>query len=284
MSLYVEIQKHAKTSSGEVDLFKALQKSFKTFADVMNVHGTKYQMKFNNPLDITEEISCEIADLLIFVYDENEARFTYLQNKKAYSSTYLPNGEISIPLRQHYLLGNFPIIKAKNKSIFIPSTIFSGRILDSIGSLGVFYTDSLGLINMDYSIMNLMHTTELYTNLDYSSNKPKKFLFNGIPLNTRKIKGYLEIESCPDLVYFEQSIKALKIGEPIVASSPYISDYVLSLVEDAIRNNECEFSSVDDILKLRQKLSISRSQDINAIIASKDLPNFKLAVINVKKN
>lgn len=82
MSLYVEIQKHAKTSSGEVDLFKALQKSFKTFADVMNVHGTKYQMKFNNPLDITEEISCEIADLLIFVYDENEARFTYLQNKK----------------------------------------------------------------------------------------------------------------------------------------------------------------------------------------------------------
>lgn len=179
MSLYVEIQKHAKVSSGEVELFKALQKSFRTFADVMNVHGTKYQMEFTNPLDITEEVSCEIADLLIFVYNENEARFTYLQNKKAYSSTYLPNGEISIPLRQRYLLGNFPIIKAKNKSIYVPSTTFSSRILDSIGSLGVFYTDSLGLINMDYSIMSLMHTTELYTNLDYSSNKTKKFSFSG---------------------------------------------------------------------------------------------------------
>lgn len=252
MSLYKDIQIYAKPTNNEVALFGALLKAFSTIGDTYQVHGKKYQVKFDNPLNTkAAQKSCEIADLLLFVYDGVNARFTFLQNKKA-KPRYIPNGTIDIPVRQRFLLGNYPDIYPAGKIVF-PQKLFSTHILDSIGSLGVFYTDPMGQINMDYSVMSLMSCLKTVNWLDYDSNASAKHVFSGIIGKVNKVKGYKEVEACSTLNDFEKHLINMEIGEPITSSNGATVHRVLEIVVSALKSIKTSHTSVSDIIKIQME-------------------------------
>ncbi|MDD3106216.1 MAG: hypothetical protein PHP65_00220 [Bacilli bacterium] len=286
MSIYHSIQSLVSFSAREEDIFRAFANSFSSIGDPLELHGTKYRVSFNNPLDVTKNVSCEISDLLLFVYKGTTARFTFLQNKKAKNTSYVPNGYNGIPLRQRHLLGDFPLITAVNKKIYFPPNLFSSRTLDSIGSLGVFYIDSSHKINMDYSVMNLMQTTGIYNSVDYDGNHNRTFSFSGKSSNIRLVKGYYEIESCSNLIDFESNILKLVIGEPITNNNYSISEFILSVVEKAIEENECRFASLDDIKIIRKEHGITKDNNLSLVLKQpqqQKQPNLKIVVINCDK-
>lgn len=290
MSLYSDIQMYAKPSAGEITLFRALLQSFSIIGEAFEVHGKKYQVKFDNPLNtLAPQKSCEIADLLLYVYDGVKARFTFLQNKKV-RHAYLPNGTIDIPLRQQHLLGKYPDIYPVGKRVF-SKTLFSGHKLDSIGSLGVFYTDSTGRINMDYSIMNLMNCLKTPTWHDFDGNKKAKFVCTGGSGVIRTIKGYDEVEACPDLIEFEKHLLNMQIGEPIESIDNELRYQVLELVESAIQSTKSTGTTLQDIRKIRLEFDkIFQRRLNNQYINNANIPNnvtdeprMNVVVINVEK-
>lgn len=284
MSIYGDIQKYATPKSSEVDQFRALMKAISKMGYTNELHGTKHQVTFDNPLATAHELSCELCDVLIFVYKKNEARYTFLQNKKTISTSYKPAYKINIPLRQKHLLGEFPYVKMRNKELSIPSDIFKNRILDSIGSIGVFYADKMGMLNMDYSIMSLMKLGKVVTKLDYDKNRSRVHEFNGVNSKVRTINHFDEVESCNNLIEFEKHLINMKIGEPITSTKQETSMYVIGLIKeilikDSSQNVEKYLNDIEKISKFNEI-----HQKINNDNSSVNYPNFKIAIIDVDNN
>lgn len=236
-------------------LFRALLKSFSVIGDAYEVHGKKYQVKFDNPLNVlAKQKSCEIADLLLFVYDGVKARFTFLKNKKV-RHAYLTNGTIDLPLRQHHLLGKYPDIYPVGQRVF-SKTLFSSHTLDSIGSLGVFYIDGTGKINMDYSIMSLMRCLKTPTWHDFDGNKKSKFVCSGSSGAIRTVKGYDEVEACTNLVQFEKHLLNMEIGEPIESIHSELRYQVLEIVENAVKSLNLPSRTRIDIRNIRSEYDV----------------------------
>lgn len=280
MSLYNDIQLHANPNSGEVALFRALKTAMSGIGYVNELHGTKYQVDFDNPLNPSKIVTCELCDLLVFVYRGTEARFTFLQNKKKFSPKYKGNDKISLPLRQRYLLGEFPQIVMKNKLLHIPKDLLNNRVLDSIGSLGVFYLDNSGKINMDYSIMSLMCTTSSYIFSDYDRNRTRTFSLSGTVNLIRTINFFQEVEACSDLTNFESYLLNMKIGEPITTSNKFESEYVLASIESILENDSKVNNKeiIGDLQNIRKEYGIQKNETRNY-----GLPAFHVAIINAEK-
>jgi hypothetical protein len=280
MPIYKDIQAYVNISSGEIDLFRGLMKAMKGIGFVDELHGTKHLAQFDNPLNTTQKISCEICDLLIFSYNGTQARFTFLQNKKNFAKSYKGINNISLPLRQRYLLGTFPLISMKNKEKHIPNDIFINRTLDSIGSLGVFYIDTSGQINMDYSIVSLMSTSGSFSAFDYEKNHNRTFSFTGVSNKIRLINSYEEVEACVDLNQFETNLMNMKIGEPISNLDKTYADYIISSIESVLGKeiNDNTENIISDLKKIRKEHNIE-SREVN----KHGIPVFHVAIINTKQ-
>jgi hypothetical protein len=281
MPLYTDIQSHTSIHSSEVDLFRGFMKALRGIGYTDELHGIKHQAQFDNPLNATKHVNCEICDILIFVYNGTQARFTFLQNKKKFSKKYKGINNISLPLRQRYLLGNFPQIFMKNKEKHIPADIFSNRSLDSIGSLGVFYIDASGRINMDYSIMSLMSTTKSFNASDYDKNHNRTYTFSGNINNIRTVHSFEEVEACINLPEFENHLLNMKVGEPLEKLEKSYANYILSSIEETISMDPFDENRdiLSDIQEIRREHEIKK-QDFNR----RSVPTFHVAVINTKKN
>ncbi len=289
MPLYTDIQAYTSIHSSEVELFRGLMMALKGIGYTDELHGTKHQAQFANPLNLKNKVNCEICDVLLFVYKGTKARFTFLQNKKNFSHKYKGINKISLPLRQRYLLGNFPSINMTNKEKNIPTDIFTTRTLDSIGSLGVFYIDSTGKINMDYSIMSLMSTSGKFSASDYDKNHNRTYSFSGTINNLRIIHSYEEVEACGDLSQFETHLLNMKIGEPLDNIEKSYANFILSSIEETlsvdVKNKiiPSYMNDVDEILsdinQIRDKLNIGKQQ-----LPSQSNPTFHVAIINANKN
>lgn len=114
---------------------------------------------------------CELADMMFIIFDEEELRLLYLQNKRA---TNVPriDGELAFKadIEQLMLLTFRPEISAQ-KGKGVPECAFHGSILadallPSIGSYGVFYQEN-GQIDMQYYPAN-----RIYYNQYSTSEKP----------------------------------------------------------------------------------------------------------------
>ena len=280
MPIYKDIQAFVNISSGEIDLFRGLMKAMKGIGFVDELHGTKHRAQFDNPLNTTQKISCEICDLLIFSYNGTQARFTFLQNKKNFAKSYKGISNISLPLRQRYLLGSFPLISMKNKEKHIPNDIFINRTLDSIGSLGVFYIDTSGQINMDYSIVSLMSTIGSFSAFDYEKNHNRTFSFTGVSNKIRLINSYEEVEACVDLNQFETNLMNMKIGEPISNLDKTYADYIISSIESVLGKeiNDNTENIISDLKKIRKEHNIE-----NREVNKHGIPVFHVAIINTKQ-
>jgi len=308
MSIYSDFQNQKLSNkSNEIDCFRGLMKAMKGIGYVNELHGTKYQVVFDNPLipHNKNDIACELCDLLILVYNKTNARFTFLQNKRKFSKNYIPNTKISLPLRQRYLLGDFPSIKMKDPSLYIPNDILVNRTLDSIGSLGVFYYEyNTGNINMDYSIMNLMNNPNSFNGYDYDKNHSRVFHFNGIVnLITTKANGFQELDACGNLIDFEKNLLNMTIGEPLNNGNHPLFDYILTLIENGIKKDKKDLiengikkdekdnsekgldeivleidNILNDINNIRKEKNIRKDEKYNF-----SMPSFNFAIINAKK-
>lgn len=235
MPLYCDIQIGISKASNEVEIFRNLLEAIKKIGFVSEMHGPKnYQVEFDDPFIEPLTTRCELCDLFILVIKDDNARFTFLQCKRDFSKKYIPNGTTSIPLRQNYLLKNKPEIYPHVKKFNIPRTLLSKSLLPSIGTLGVFYLESSGNINMDFSIMGLNHTSSIIGVADFQKNANKVYTCHGVKNQVRKLNGYDEVECLDNLNDFESYLLDLKIGEPVSSNNRLNSIFALTIAKDAL--------------------------------------------------
>lgn len=248
MSLYADIQPGLSSKSKEVTIFRELLKSLRKIGLVHEMHGPKtYQVEFRDPVFAPLTTRCELCDLFIVVLKDGKGKFTFLQCKRDFSANYLMNNITAIPIRQFYLLGYRPEIYPHTKSFIIPRTILSEALTPSIGTLGVFYLDSLGKVNMEYSVMELMHTNSSIGVVDFQKNVNKNYSFQGRYKHIRTINGYEEVERLEHLDDFEKHLLDLKIGEPITHSNQESSSFALNIAKKVLS----ESITPNDLLLLK---------------------------------
>ena len=233
----------------EVILFRKLIESLVSCTHSYELHGSKGQVKFNNPANCSSsqvDIQCELCDVAIVSFNEIEVRITFLQAKKG-NDKYTPLGHnLSLPVRQHYLLSSFPIIAPVGKAVKLyPKNTLSNKILDSIGSFGVFYKKGK-TYDMDYQIANLRNSKTIIPNFKYCSNQASKYDFIGTKNRVKSITisglAYNEVEGCDNLDSFEIYIRDMLIGDPINASNPLLLSVILKIVKsepmESLMNSE----------------------------------------------
>ncbi|HPG43498.1 MAG TPA: hypothetical protein PLJ98_06815 [Acholeplasmataceae bacterium] len=93
----------SKVASGividEVLLFKSLKESFygNTFSDI--VHGSHGMVDFIvHGYTPTKLVRCEVGDLLIVAFSNNEFRYTLMQNKTMHKKKYFGTNPLTIQL------------------------------------------------------------------------------------------------------------------------------------------------------------------------------------------
>lgn len=248
MPLYTDIQPGLSPKSKEVTIFRELLKSLRKIGIVREMHGPKtYQVEFRDPVFAPLTTRCELCDLFIVVLKNGKGKFTFLQCKRDFSANYLMNNSTAIPIRQFYLLGYKPEIYPHTKSFIIPRTILSEAIMPSIGTLGVFYLDNLGKVNMEYSVMELMHTNSTIGVVDFQKNVNKNYSFQGRYNYVKTKNGYDEVERLEHLNDFEKYLLDLKIGEPITKSNQESSSFALNIAKKVL----AESITPNDLLLLK---------------------------------
>lgn len=163
---------------------------------------------------------CELADMMFIIFDEEELRLLYLQNKRA---TNVPriDGELAFKadIEQLMLLTFRPEISVqKGKDLpecAFDSSILANALLPSVGSYGVFYQEK-GQINMQYYPANRIYYDK------YSSSKELTVRFNLNKENPkygfgekREKDGYTESIGEKTLIEFGNELVNLHIGTPI---------------------------------------------------------------------
>lgn len=105
------------------------------------------------------KFQCEISDLAFVVYSENGIKITYLQNKveKKFDKSLK---KFHIDVDQLALLKGRPVFEVKNKKSKVAKWSFNDVLynaeIESAGSYGVFYKNSLGKYDMFYCPADLL--------------------------------------------------------------------------------------------------------------------------------
>lgn len=209
----------------EVFLFKSLKEAFygNAFSDI--VHGSHGMVDFYVPgYTPSKLVRCEVGDLLIVAFNNNEIRYTLMQNKTMHKKKYFGTNPLTIPVKQHYVLANKPNIIPVGKSPYLHSSLLSSALLDSVGSYGVFYKTKLVypphsyLFNMNYMIANRLSFNSKVTPTQLIKKSKRKAKFIGEINNVVIKKGHKEIEACTNLSNFEYALRHMLIGTPVSLS------------------------------------------------------------------
>lgn len=236
-------------SIDEVLLFNSLKSAFGIDINCEIIHGQSGMVEFEVPGRIPmKKVKCEAGDLLIVVFNWREVRYTLLQNKTMHNFSYYGTGPITVPVRQHHVLADKPIVnKVGKRNPHIYPHILSSAVLDSVGSFGVFYSRKLlrqsnrVYFDMNYMIANRLAFRSRPSINQFEKNHRRVAKFQGTINNVVKKNGYYEVEACSCLWDFELALKNMLIGTPItlVATDSRVKSHPLLkfLVEIAVQEN-----------------------------------------------
>lgn len=253
MTFGLDLQKHfeskAKDAMSEEEMFKNLIDSFKKIHGenkVYNFHGNTHQVEFNSGRD--GKLTRELCDLAIISYSskKNEARITFLQNKKQLN--YLKRRNFKAEMGQVELLSKRPEIKGVNK--FKPhKLLLKEALLPSIGSYGVFYTN-LSKVHMYYSVAKYIEQVR-----PSSKGMNLKVKSKGICNNIKSISSsygeFEELEACETIADFGNALLNMRIGSPIA----FISDTGKACIYNWIKDIHNKKENNEVLTELLEMLS-----------------------------
>ena len=204
----------------EVDLLKELIKVMRQtdYSYALMAHGQPGMVKHNLsfPHSAPDERVCEIADILMLFFDENNLRYTFLQNKRDKRTKYNPKNPLTKlradPVQWDLLHYKSTLTDALNTNL--PVDCLSSAILSSVATYGIFVNDSKGkTVDMSYSIARDLAATRC--NPIPINHHPRTYRVTSDYGNTRRENGYYEIQGTRTLDEFEVAAKAMLVGSPI---------------------------------------------------------------------
>lgn len=234
MSFGMNLQRHfelrARETMSEEEMFKCLIEAFRRVHGpnkVYNFHGNTHQVKFNSIRGY--ELIRELCDLAIISYSRkrNEARITFLQNKKQLD--YLKRRNFKAEMGQVELLSTRPEIEGLNK-FKPPNLLLKEALLPSIGSYGVFYTN-LSKVHMYYSVAEYLEQVRRSSrgmNLKVKS----RGICNNIKLISSSYGDFEELEACETIEDFGNALLNMRIGNPITFFSDTIKAWFYKWIWD----------------------------------------------------
>lgn len=153
MSFIIDFNNELKTITsgipGEVTCIDAIIKALKNgnYPNVMakKLHQRKctFSAKGMNP-------SREICDIFLILRYKDYYRFTFIQNKSRIKHIYNGLDNFTIDAGQHYLLVNTPPFTYNN----VTYNVLTNSVFDTVTSYSVFYKNSNGDIDFDFSSAN----------------------------------------------------------------------------------------------------------------------------------
>lgn len=241
------------TKIGEIELFRALIDSLTSNSYSFEIHGRKGLVSFKNPAQCSSSLSnikCELCDVVIVSFNSSEIRTTFLQakyfRKYNFSATL---GNLSFPVRQHYLLSSFPLFEPKGKATFyFPKDCLEKRTLDSIGSFGIFYKKNKNIFDMSYQIASLWKSVGKIPNHKFCDNTNFKYRFSGTIDKVNCYKNFSELEACSGLDSFEAALLNMQIGDPILSNNVQMVRNLRSIAKEHLsldKENETLFKFIN---------------------------------------
>lgn len=271
----------------EVFLFKSLKEAFygNTYSDI--VHGSHGMVDFYVPgYTPSKLVRCEVGDLLIVAFNNNEIRYTLMQNKTMHKKKYFGTNPLTIPVKQHYVLANKPNIFPVGKSPYLHNSLLSSAVLDSVGSFGVFYKvksiypPHSYIFNMNYMIANRLIFNSKVTPTQLIKKSKRKARFIGEINNVVLKKGYKEIEACTNLNCFEYALRHMLIGTPVSlakgSNNLALIKIISLIIERDLGDGRREKQVRNNFLRVVRELEIIDSAKDHYDYSSTKLPDIVL--------
>ena len=239
--------KNPGVSIGEVELFcllqKAIENCFLSASSVKQCHGSAGFVDYHpyGPKSFKRE--CEISDLLLVFINNNECRYTFMQNKYSKSSNVFVI--LKADIIQYHLLSNRLRFAPISKSLALNGNELSSALLDTAGTYGDFcYDTSTNTFDMRYFCASDLSTAKPYT-IKPKIGKKRNVIQRKLTLNktlwsaskTRIRRHLQECFYCSTLDDFEYEGRAMHIGTPICIRHVLSKRNKVNEIDDMIVRN-----------------------------------------------
>lgn len=251
----------------EVFLFETLANSIQSAAssnginaEVLKGHGGCFAcfhemvgIPFYSLSDRGNAVYCELCDLMFIVFNNYEARLTFMQNKYDRKITRNDQRFKATSLRQFYLMKNRPEFYSGKRmnAAEAPIKIIRDSRFSSVTNYGVFVKDSLGYTMKYYNAEFLSPCGSKKVEYDITASEYSSIDDSDDQLNTAK-----------DLHDFATGLIGMKIGKKYCSIDELLTEINTKDVIDKLRANGCttkEFDSKQPAIKAKYYIIVDLS-------------------------